>query len=72
VDCGVSGGEEDARYGSSMMLGGSAEAWTHLKPIFQAIAAKVDDEPCCDWVSEVGAGHYVKMVYNGIELSSPR
>ena len=67
VDCGVSGGEEGARYGPSMMPDGSAEAWPHLKSIFQAITAKADDEPCCDWVGEIGAGHYVKMVHNGIE-----
>ncbi|KAI8049251.1 6-phosphogluconate dehydrogenase [Syncephalis plumigaleata] len=67
VGCGVSGGEEGARYGPSMMPGGSTEAWPHLKPIFQAIAAKADGEPCCDWVGETGAGHYVKMVHNGIE-----
>ncbi|KAI9594609.1 6-phosphogluconate dehydrogenase [Syncephalis fuscata] len=67
VGCGVSGGEEGARYGPSMMPGGSTAAWPHLKPIFQAIAAKADGEPCCDWVGETGAGHYVKMVHNGIE-----
>ncbi|KAI1315408.1 6-phosphogluconate dehydrogenase, decarboxylating [Mortierella claussenii] len=67
VGCGVSGGEEGARHGPSMMPGGSAAAWPHVKPIFQAIAAKVDGEPCCDWVGETGAGHYVKMVHNGIE-----
>ena len=49
------------------MPGGSPEAWPHIKPIFQSIAAKVNDEPCCDWVGEDGAGHYVKMVHNGIE-----
>jgi 6-phosphogluconate dehydrogenase len=67
VGCGVSGGEEGARYGPSMMPGGSVAAWSHIKPIFQAIAAKADGEPCCDWVGETGAGHYVKMVHNGIE-----
>ncbi|RKP14556.1 6-phosphogluconate dehydrogenase [Piptocephalis cylindrospora] len=67
VGCGVSGGEEGARYGPSLMPGGSPDAWPHLKPIFQAIAAKADGEPCCDWVGETGAGHYVKMVHNGIE-----
>ncbi|MCA9790771.1 MAG: decarboxylating NADP(+)-dependent phosphogluconate dehydrogenase [Candidatus Eremiobacteraeota bacterium] len=68
IGCGVSGGEEGARRGPSMMPGGSPEAWPHVKPIFQAIAAKVDDgSPCCDWVGEGGAGHYVKMVHNGIE-----
>ncbi|MGE0489172.1 MAG: decarboxylating NADP(+)-dependent phosphogluconate dehydrogenase [Vulcanimicrobiota bacterium] len=68
IGCGVSGGEEGARHGPSMMPGGSPEAWPHVKPIFQAIAAKVaDGSPCCDWVGEGGAGHYVKMVHNGIE-----
>ncbi|KAL1923371.1 uncharacterized protein VTP21DRAFT_8351 [Calcarisporiella thermophila] len=67
VGCGVSGGEEGARYGPSLMPGGSKEAWPHLKPIFQAVAAKANGEPCCDWVGETGAGHYVKMVHNGIE-----
>jgi 6-phosphogluconate dehydrogenase len=52
-----------------MMPDGSAETWPHLKPIFQAIAAKVNGEPCCDWVGETSTGHYVKMVYNGIEYS---
>ncbi len=65
---GVSGGEEGARHGPSIMPGGSKAAWPHLKPIFQAISAKADDgSPCCDWVGEGGAGHYVKMVHNGIE-----
>ncbi len=68
VGTGVSGGEEGARHGPSIMPGGSPAAWPHVKPIFQAIAAKVDDgTPCCDWVGENGAGHYVKMVHNGIE-----
>ncbi|CAI2166044.1 18347_t:CDS:2 [Funneliformis geosporum] len=67
IGCGVSGGEDGARYGPSLMPGGSKEAWEHVKPIFQSIAAKVKDEPCCDWVGESGAGHYVKMVHNGIE-----
>ncbi|KAJ2781032.1 phosphogluconate dehydrogenase (decarboxylating) gnd1 [Coemansia javaensis] len=68
VGCGVSGGEEGARYGPSLMPGGNPEAWPHLKPIFQAIAAKAPDgAPCCDWVGEGGAGHFVKMVHNGIE-----
>jgi 6-phosphogluconate dehydrogenase len=68
IGTGVSGGEEGARHGPSIMPGGSPEAWPHVKPIFQAIAAKVDDgSPCCDWVGENGAGHYVKMVHNGIE-----
>lgn len=64
---GVSGGEEGARYGPSIMPGGDIEAWPHVKPIFQAIAAKVGTEPCCDWVGGDGAGHFVKMVHNGIE-----
>ncbi len=68
VGTGVSGGEEGARHGPSIMPGGSAEAWPHVKPIFQAISAKVGDGiPCCDWVGEAGAGHFVKMVHNGIE-----
>jgi 6-phosphogluconate dehydrogenase len=68
VGTGVSGGEEGARHGPSIMPGGSPAAWPHVKPIFQAIAAKVaDGTPCCDWVGENGAGHYVKMVHNGIE-----
>ncbi|CAG8526522.1 11133_t:CDS:2 [Ambispora gerdemannii] len=67
VGCGVSGGEDGARYGPSLMPGGSPAAWSHLKPIFQSISAKADGEPCCDWVGETGAGHYVKMVHNGIE-----
>ena len=68
VGCGVSGGEEGALNGPSMMPGGSPDAWTWVKPIFQAICAKVEgDVPCCDWVGENGAGHFVKMVHNGIE-----
>jgi 6-phosphogluconate dehydrogenase len=68
MGAGISGGEEGARHGPSIMPGGNKEAWPLLKPIFQAIAAKADDgTPCCDWVGEVGAGHYVKMVHNGIE-----
>ena len=68
IGTGVSGGEEGARFGPSIMPGGSKEAWPHVKEIFQAIAAKVEDgTPCCDWVGEDGAGHYVKMVHNGIE-----
>ncbi|RIA87390.1 6-phosphogluconate dehydrogenase, decarboxylating [Glomus cerebriforme] len=67
IGCGVSGGEDGARYGPSLMPGGSKAAWEHVKPIFQSIAAKANDEPCCDWVGETGAGHYVKMVHNGIE-----
>ncbi len=64
---GISGGEEGARHGPSIMPGGDPEAWPAIKPIFQAIAAKVDNQPCCDWVGDEGAGHYVKMVHNGIE-----
>lgn len=67
VGSGVSGGEEGARHGPSLMPGGAKEAWPHIKDIFQDIAAKTDGEPCCDWVGEAGAGHYVKMVHNGIE-----
>jgi len=67
IGTGVSGGEEGALKGPSIMPGGSIEAWNHLKPIFQAICAKVDDAPCCEWVGENGAGHFVKMVHNGIE-----
>ncbi len=68
VGTGVSGGEEGARFGPSMMPGGSPEAWPLVKEIFQAICAKTPDgEPCCDWMGEDGAGHYVKMVHNGIE-----
>src|SRR6185369_2986621 len=68
IGTGVSGGEEGARRGPSIMPGGSPAAWPQVKEIFQKIAAKVDDgTPCCDWVGENGAGHYVKMVQNGIE-----
>jgi len=68
VGTGVSGGEEGARHGPSLMPGGSPAAWPLIRPIFQAIAAKVEDgSPCCDWVGENGAGHFVKMVHNGIE-----
>ena len=67
IGTGVSGGEEGARFGPSIMPGGNHAAWSAVKPIFQAIAAKVDGEPCCDWVGNDGAGHYVKMVHNGIE-----
>jgi 6-phosphogluconate dehydrogenase len=72
IGTGVSGGEEGARHGPAIMPGGSPPAWPHVKPIFQAIAAKVPEgdpngAPCCDWVGENGAGHYVKMTHNGIE-----
>ncbi|EGC29035.1 6-phosphogluconate dehydrogenase [Dictyostelium purpureum] len=69
IGTGVSGGEEGALHGPSIMPGGNPAAWEHVKPIFQAISAKVQpgDQPCCDWVGDGGAGHYVKMVHNGIE-----
>jgi len=68
IGTGVSGGEEGALHGPSIMPGGSPAAWPHLKPIFQAICARTEDgSPCCDWVGENGAGHFVKMVHNGIE-----
>ncbi|MDD4180107.1 MAG: decarboxylating NADP(+)-dependent phosphogluconate dehydrogenase [Victivallaceae bacterium] len=68
IGTGVSGGEEGALLGPSIMPGGSAKAWPAVKPIFQAISAKVDDgTPCCEWVGSDGAGHYVKTVHNGIE-----
>jgi 6-phosphogluconate dehydrogenase len=68
IGTGVSGGKEGALKGPSIMPGGSTAAWPHVKPIFQSIAAKVEDgTPCCDWVGENGAGHFVKMVHNGIE-----
>jgi len=68
IGTGVSGGEEGARFGPSIMPGGNPAAWPHVKKIFQSIAAKVEDgSPCCDWVGENGAGHYVKMIHNGIE-----
>jgi len=67
IGSGVSGGEEGARYGPSIMPGGAHGAWPFVKDIFQSISAKVDNEPCCDWVGDEGAGHFVKMVHNGIE-----
>src|SRR5438874_1740954 len=68
IGTGVSGGEEGALKGPSIMPGGHPDAWPHVKPIFQSIAAKVDGGvPCCDWVGPDGAGHFVKMVHNGIE-----
>ena len=68
IGTGVSGGEEGARHGPSIMPGGNKAAWPHVKPILQAIAAKTPEgEPCCDWVGNDGAGHFVKMVHNGIE-----
>ncbi len=68
IGTGVSGGEEGALKGPSIMPGGNPDAWPHVKDIFQAIAAKVEDgSPCCEWVGDNGAGHYVKMIHNGIE-----
>lgn len=67
IGTGVSGGEEGALKGPSIMPGGSVDAWPEVKPVFQDIAAKVDGIPCCDWVGANGAGHFVKMVHNGIE-----
>ncbi|MDP8100600.1 decarboxylating NADP(+)-dependent phosphogluconate dehydrogenase [Phocoenobacter atlanticus] len=68
IGTGVSGGEEGARFGPSIMPGGHSEAWEFVKPILQAISAKTPEgEPCCDWVGQDGAGHFVKMVHNGIE-----
>ncbi len=67
IGTGVSGGEEGARHGPSIMPGGNKDAWPAVKPIFQAISAKVDGAPCCEWVGDNGGGHYVKMVHNGIE-----
>ena len=68
IGTGVSGGEEGALHGPSIMPGGSSAAWPLVKPVFQSIAAKVDNgTPCCDWVGDNGAGHFVKMVHNGIE-----
>jgi 6-phosphogluconate dehydrogenase len=67
IGTGVSGGEEGARNGPSIMPGGNKDAWTTVKAIFQSISAQVDGQPCCEWVGDNGAGHYVKMVHNGIE-----
>ncbi|MBF1226690.1 MAG: NADP-dependent phosphogluconate dehydrogenase, partial [Haemophilus parainfluenzae] len=68
IGTGVSGGEEGARHGPSIMPGGNEEAWPFVKPVLQAISAKTDKgEACCDWVGKDGAGHFVKMVHNGIE-----
>lgn len=69
VGCGVSGGEEGALWGPSIMPGGSAESYKHLGPMLEKIAAKADGEPCCTHVGEDGAGHFVKMVHNGIEYA---
>lgn len=67
IGIGVSGGEDGARYGPSLMPGGNIKAWASIRHIFQSIAAKVDGTPCCEWIGSGGAGHYVKMVHNGIE-----
>ena len=68
IGTGVSGGEEGARHGPSIMPGGSPDAWPHVKSIFQSISAKVEDgSPCCEWLGNDGAGHFVKMVHNGVE-----
>ena len=67
IGAGVSGGEQGARHGPSIMPGGNRAAWQTVKPVLQAIAAQVDGQPCCQWVGDNGAGHYVKMVHNGIE-----
>lgn len=67
VGCGISGGEEGARRGPSLMPGGNISAWPHIRPVLEAIAARVDDAPCCRWIGPHGAGHFVKMVHNGIE-----
>lgn len=67
VGMGISGGEEGARYGPSIMPGGNSAAWPLISPIFQKISAHVDGQPCCAWVGKGGSGHYVKMVHNGIE-----
>lgn len=67
IGAGVSGGEEGARFGPSIMPGGDAAAWPAVQPIFQSIAAQVDGVPCCDWIGPAGSGHFVKMVHNGIE-----
>lgn len=67
IGMGISGGEEGARHGPSLMPAGAAAAWPRIQPMFQAIAAQVDGAPCCQWIGDGGAGHYVKMVHNGIE-----
>ncbi len=69
IGSGISGGEEGARHGPSIMPGGNPDAWPSIKPIFQAISAKAKEDglPCCEWIGNGGAGHYVKMVHNGIE-----
>lgn len=67
IGTGISGGEEGARFGPAIMPGGNKKAWPYVKDIFQSISAHVDKEPCCQWIGDDGAGHYVKMVHNGIE-----
>ena len=67
IGMGISGGEDGARYGPSIMPGGTIGAWPHVDSIFRSIAADADGEPCCEWVGPGGSGHYVKMVHNGIE-----
>ena len=68
IGAGISGGEEGARYGPSIMPGGNEQGWPLVREIFQTICAKADNgDPCCDWVGDAGSGHYVKMVHNGIE-----
>lgn len=67
VGCGISGGEEGARRGPALMPGGNRAAWPRLRPLLEAVAARVDDRPCCSWIGPQGAGHFVKMVHNGIE-----
>jgi len=69
VGAGISGGEEGARHGPSIMPGGAVEAWPQLKEIFQSISARIKRRPCCEWLGEGGSGHYVKMVHNGIEYA---
>ena len=69
VGAGVSGGEEGALHGPSIMPGGAREAWDEVKPVLQAIAAQVEGDPCCEWIGPEGAGHFVKMVHNGIEYA---
>lgn len=72
IGCGVSGGEEGARNGPSMMPGGSVEAWPYVKDVFQGICARVgNNEPCCQWIAGDGSGHYVKMVHNGEAITAP-
>ena len=67
IGTGISGGEEGARFGPAIMPGGNPDAWPHVKDLYQSISAKIDNDPCCQWIGKGGAGHYVKMVHNGIE-----